>query len=228
MGKKITQYWDKGLQLVYGCTPVSPACDHCWSLSMERRFRKNAPGNIRENPKALQRVYTTKKPTVFAIWNDLFHADVSDWLKGQLWSVMCSNVRHTFLICTKRPESILPWFRYHAVYEGKPNMWFGTTVETQEYVKRLEYLNILPVAHRWVSVEPMLGAVNLDLGKNKLNWVVCGPENGPGKRECKYEWVENLYLQCVSAGVPFFWKGDDDKFPRQYPKELQKLERSPR
>ena len=54
MGKKVTQYWDKGLQLNYGCTRVSPACDHCWSLSMERRFRTNAPGNIRENPKALQ------------------------------------------------------------------------------------------------------------------------------------------------------------------------------
>ena len=75
-----------------------------------------------------------------------------------------------------------------------------------------------PTAVRFVSVEPMLGPINfgnvpgfnkcgqagVDLVKNF--WVICGCESGPGAREMDPSWARSLKDQCVTAGVPFFFK----------------------
>jgi protein gp37 len=44
------------------------------------------------------------------------------------------------------------------------------------------------------------------LSRGKLDWVICGPETGPGKRPMKNKWILDLYRQCTDAGVPFFDK----------------------
>lgn len=126
-----------------------------------------------------------------------------------------------------------------------PNVWLGVTAENQEMVnKRIPILLQIPAAKHFVSVEPMLGPVNLtriDLGPNgygltfeldaltgwatgysensgrprvhrndrfaKLDWVICGAESGHGARPADPNWVRNLRDQCVTAGVPFFFKG---------------------
>jgi protein gp37 len=41
----------------------------------------------------------------------------------------------------------------------------------------------------------------------RLDWCICGPENGPGKRPMDLDWARSLRDQCVSAGVPFWYKG---------------------
>ena len=64
------RYWDEGIKLVSGCTRVSPGCKNCWSLVMENRFNK-ARCAVECHPDRLKR-FNTRKPKVFAIWNDLF------------------------------------------------------------------------------------------------------------------------------------------------------------
>lgn len=105
------------------------------------------------------------------------------------------------------------------------NVWLGVTAENQEQAdKRIPILLQIPAAVRFVSVEPMLGPVDIDgyLGFNgprrmgdgltyywvapKLDWVICGGETGPGARPMHPDWVRSLRDQCQAARVPFFFK----------------------
>jgi protein gp37 len=115
------------------------------------------------------------------------------------------------------------------------NVWLGVTAENQEASdERIPTLLQIPAAKRFVSVEPMLRPVDLKridykgrdgstraffdaltgqiavIGKcldgNKLDWVICGGESGPGARPMDPAWMRDLRDQCVLAGVPFFFK----------------------
>ena len=112
-----------------------------------------------------------------------------------------------------------------------PNVWLGVTAENQQAAdERIPILLQIPAAVRFVSVEPMLGLVDLRdylrpktktafynrggrgramevvIRKEHLNWVICGGETGPNARPCHPDWVRSLRDQCQAAGVPFFFK----------------------
>lgn len=86
-----------------------------------------------------------------------------------------------------------------------PNAWLGVTVENQEAIPRIAELLECPAVVRFLSVEPMLGPVLIP--PFGIDWVICGPETGPGKRPMDPAWAIDLYHQCKRANVPFFWKG---------------------
>ena len=141
------------------------------------------------------------RPELFAWRNDLFElieqtSDNLDWL-----------------ILTKRPENardLLPaaWFE---AWPG--NVWMGTTVENQKAAEeRIPYLLDIPARVRFLSVEPMLGKI--DLGMGGIHWVICGGESGQGCRPMEPAWAGDLRFQCGAAGAPFFMKqlgGHPDK-----------------
>lgn len=107
------------------------------------------------------------------------------------------------------------------------NVWLGVSVENQKAAdERIPHLLNTPAAVRFLSVEPMLEAVDLDsesaehvhaLGCGEsdhrvlsmcrgVDWVICGGESGPGARPFQVEWAYSLLGQCKAAGVPFFMK----------------------
>jgi len=110
-------------------------------------------------------------------------------------------------------------------------IWLGVTAENQARAdERIPALLQIPAAKRFASVEPMLGPVDLNHlqpnreveidclngthgitrphvgANNKLTWVICGGETGPGARPLHPDWVRSLRDQCQAAGVPFFFK----------------------
>lgn len=117
-----------------------------------------------------------------------------------------------------------------------PNAWLGVSVENQDAAdERIPELLRTPAAVRFLSCEPLLGAVNLqhldddakggewcqvnsltgaqtDMGRPchpvgaRIDWVIAGCESGPGARPCKVEWLRSLRDQCASSGVAFFLK----------------------
>jgi protein gp37 len=98
------------------------------------------------------------------------------------------------------------------------NVWPGVTVWDRESADRL----IPPLLQvtggiRWVSVEPMLGPIPMMPGLDGIGWVICGPENGPGRRPMKMAWAGDLYRQCREAGVPFWWKPGGGRLPQEEP-----------
>jgi protein gp37 len=86
------------------------------------------------------------------------------------------------------------------------------SVETQNYVNRLEYLREVPVSVRFISCEPLLGALELDL--TDIHWVIVGGESGQKYRPMKADWAGDIRDQCQKAGVPFFFKQVGGRTPK--------------
>lgn len=113
------------------------------------------------------------------------------------------------MLLTKRPERItaaLPtdWG------QGYPNVWLGTSVETQAYVHRAWVLAEIPAAVRFLSMEPLLGPVRLGLDAaplaERLDWVIVGGESGARARVMELEWARRLRDECAAADVAHFLK----------------------
>lgn len=161
------------------------------------------------------------------------------WLDWQLLTKRPENIApliHASLVeCTENPMTVYDAHLYSVLdlwLNGAPpsNVWLGTTVENQEAAdKRIALLAKVPAVVRFLSVEPMLGPVNLmehflvpkaedemfkvypDCGRalsDKLHWIICGGESGGKRRPFEIEWAQSLYDQCKAAGVPFFMKQD--------------------
>ncbi|MDQ7018109.1 MAG: DUF5131 family protein, partial [Robiginitomaculum sp.] len=170
---------------------------------------------------------------------DLFHEGVrEDWI-NDIFAIMALCRQHIFVILTKRPERMQDYIRTHAaglMPWPLPNVWLGVSAENQaEADARIPILLATPATKRIVSVEPMLGPVdlrNIQFGdelfygtKNaltgvvtclefpgelrpgkSLDWVICGGESGAGRRRFNPVWAEIVRDQCELAGVPFFFK----------------------
>ena len=98
-----------------------------------------------------------------------------------------------------------------------PNVWLGVSVEDQQRAdERIPVLLECPAAVRFLSVEPLLGPVDLNRpafnGAHFLSatagigWVIVGGESGPGARPCNLGWIRSVVEQCRQAGVPVFVK----------------------
>jgi protein gp37 len=101
-----------------------------------------------------------------------------------------------------------------------PNVWLGVSVEDQKTAdERIPILLDTPAKLRWLSVEPLLGPLDLSHylhtrflhggpyhEHNRADWVVVGGESGPEARPMHPRWVQILREQCTAAGVPFFFK----------------------
>ncbi|MCL4490582.1 MAG: phage Gp37/Gp68 family protein [Nitrospirae bacterium] len=166
------KYWDRAWSLVDGCTPVSEACDNCWLAAMELRFNKCSgllqvidgvrqprfSGHIICREDRLDIPLKTRKPTVWAIWSDLFHEKVPFKFIDAVFTVMKLQPHHTFLALTKRT------FRaQHYIFGDKTpdNIYIGTTVENQEQAdRRIPHLLQVP-GNKFLSIEPCLSEIDL-------------------------------------------------------------------
>jgi protein gp37 len=136
--------------------------------------------------------------------SDFFIEDADQW-RDRSWKTIKHTPWHQWQILTKRPERIeecLPedW------EDGYPNVWLGVTIESQQYIDRLEYLANVPAAIKFVSAEPLLGKIDFtgqdSTGRDYLDyidWVVIGGESGNdyGKyryRHCEVEWMEDMII----------------------------------
>lgn len=105
------------------------------------------------------------------------------------------------------------------------NVWVGVSVEDQRRAdERIPELLKIPAKVRFLSVEPLLGPVDIKFGydaeeevyvpyplvndepTNQLHWVIVGGESGPRARPCNVEWIRGILQQCEAAAVPCFVK----------------------
>lgn len=203
-------------------------------------------GRVNLFPERMEQALRWRKPRRIFVGSmtDIFHENVPDSFLDRIFAVMALARRHTFLLLTKRPKKMREymnrfvddacWPQTGCPIDGPlPNVWLGTTVENQAMAEtRIPILLGTPAAKRFVSVEPMLGPVNLEAldypeaydaevglldslrgltcddspTHPALDWVICGGETGPRARIISKEWVFSLRDQCASAGVPFFFK----------------------
>lgn len=115
---------------------------------------------------------------------------------------MLETTQHTFQILTKRAERAaalspnLPW---------PENVWMGVSVESANYIARIDDLRRTSAAVKFLSLEPLLGPLeNLDL--KGIDWAIAGGESGPIARPMNPDWVRSIRDQCLAAGVAFHFK----------------------
>lgn len=240
MGKDSAKYWDVSWSPIVGCSHSSPGCHSCWAEKLASSRLAHLPeyagltcngrwtGEVRLLPERLSEPLHWKKPLVVFvdIMSDLFHPAVPFEFINQVFNVMVACPEHTFLVLTKRAERMkecVQWLALHRVGNVLPdNIWCGVTAENQAMAdKRIPLLLQTPAAHRWVSLEPCLGSIDLECRLpsteheafntgprwlENLDQVIVGGESGPGARTCCDEWIESIVGQCRGAGTPCFVK----------------------
>lgn len=227
-----------------GCDRVSPGCDNCYALTMAGRLKRmgqakyqtdgdprtSGPGfGLTVHPDTLDVPLRRKKPTTYFVnsMSDLFHPDVPFGFVADVFTTMLRAEQHTFQILTKRPPRMLAFFVDAADHMGLtvddlvpwPNVWLGTSIETDRYCFRADFLRKTPAAVRFLSLEPLLGPLpSLDL--TGIDWVIVGGESGHGARPVNPDWVRDLRDRCVEAGVAFFFKQWGGSTPKANGREL--------
>lgn len=214
----------------WGCTKISPACDHCYANKFSDRLSESLLGErVVWGPGGTQVHKMDEVERDAREWDKaaaklgerhrVFCGSMCDIFEGRkdqeasldrLWPLIGQTKNLDWLLLSKRPnlgKRLIP------AGIGLHNIWVGATVENQEWAdKRLPHLLQIPAAVRFVSAEPLLGPVNLapylGQGDGKINWVIVGGESGGGARGCieMLEWYRRLRGQCVRAGVPIFFK----------------------
>jgi len=194
---------------VTGCTQVSPGCGHCYAKTFAERFR-GVPGHPYERgfdlqlrPERLRQPLEWKKPrTIFVnSMSDLFHEDVPLEFIQEVFDTMRRAEQHTFQVLTKRSRRLL---ELASSLVWSDNVWMGVSVEYQRWTTRIDDLRDTDAKVKFLSCEPLLGPLLLNL--NGVDWVIVGGESGHGARPMRADWARDIRDQCVTVGVPFFFK----------------------
>lgn len=212
----------------FGCTRVGPGCDHCYAVLEAHRKTANSKlpayygsgvtgynaegaldwtGKIGRNSDAVWSLpLRTSTPAMWFVnsMSDLFHEAITDDQIVEVFDIMHRCPHHTFQVLTKRPNRMVRMTQA-GLLKWTPNIWAGTTIESDAYVKRADLLRKVPAFVRFVSAEPLLSALP-SLNLDGLDWVISGGESGPGARASQADWHRDLRDRCKKAKVAYHFK----------------------
>ncbi len=199
---------------VTGCTKVSPGCEHCYAERFSERFR-GVKGHPFEHgfdlvlrPERIGQPLQWKRPRMIFVnsMSDLFHKDVPREFVDSVFDTMEKAHWHTFQILTKRSSLMRKYINSrYSVSPSPSHIWLGVSVEDGKRKSRVTHLRETNASVRFLSVEPLVGAIGkLDL--NGIHWVIVGGESGPGYRPMRVDWAREVRDECKKAGVAFFFK----------------------
>jgi protein gp37 len=215
-----------------GCDRVSLGCNNCYAMTLAKRLkamgqpkyqldgdpRTSGPGfGLTVHNDALQVPRSWQSPRVVFVnsMSDLFHEDVPIGFIRDVFEVMAETPRHTYQVLTKRSKRLA---RIAGSLTWPSNLWMGVSIETQRYAFRSDHLRDVGAAIRFISAEPLLGPLTLDL--SDVHWLIAGGESGPGARPMDQSWATSLRDQCVEANVAFFFKQWGGRTPKAGGRDL--------
>jgi protein gp37 len=230
------EWTDKTWNPIRGCSRVSPGCENCYAEAMAYRFSKepDSPFNglVKATSKGprwtnevkfvahkLNEPFSWRKPRLVFVnsMSDFFHEKIPTAVKTMIWDVMVRNPQHKFQVLTKRPLEMKKFLKLHGT-NVPSNIWLGISVENQEMADlRIPVLLDLPVIVpvKFLSVEPLIGPVDLTKYLDQLEWVIVGGESGPNARFCEISWIERIVDDCNKSRATVFvkqlGKGHDPK-----------------
>lgn len=210
---------------VRGCSKISPGCKYCYAERFAERFR-GVPGHpfeqgfdLRLVPEKLDEPLRLKKSRRIFVnsMSDLFHEEVPVEYIQQVFEVMNQANWHEYQVLTKRSERL---DSLDGLIRWAPHIWMGVSVESVDYVWRIDHLRRTKAHVKFLSLEPLLGPIR-NLNLRNIDWVIVGGESGPGARPMKKEWVTDVRNQCKRAGVAFFFKQWGGVFKKKAGRELE-------
>jgi len=174
---------------------------------------------------------------------DVFDNAVDPTWRVDLFRLIAKTPNLDWLLLTKRIGNARAMLNYvvdelsHGINSWDelpwPGVWLGATVVNQAEADRdIPKLLAVPACVRFLSMEPLLGPVDLtavsftaspghfgdalqwhhhphgsrDEPYPAVGWVISGGESGPDARPLHPDWARDLRSQCAAAGVPFLFK----------------------
>jgi len=186
-----------------GCTPISECYAQRMARRLRGRYGypDDDPFRVTLHPEKLTEPMRWKKPRLIFVCSmgDLFHDEIPFEFIDRVFATMVLAPQHTYLLLTKRPDRMaayMGWLdKLGLGFDGRagergmkmwgheelpwplPNVWLGVTAENQARAdERIPILLSIPAAKRFVSIEPMLGPVDLRrwLSGQRLRCPDCG------------------------------------------------------
>ena len=224
----------------WGCSRVSPGCQHCYAETFAKRTGHDVWGNTAE-----RRFFGDQHWLEPLKWNAaaeaagrpalVFCASMADVFEDRpdvagererLWSLVTRTPHLIWQLLTKRPENVaemvpVSWSGWthlgidNRPPEWPPNVWIGTTVEDQQRAdERVPVLLDLPAPVRFLSAEPLLGPIKLrPEWWAEIGWIIIGGESGPGHRPLVEEHALELAVRALAFDVPLFFKQHGGRTP---------------
>jgi protein gp37 len=235
----LIEWTNRTWNFLLGCEKISPGCASCYACKECLRMAGNPvakiadanrglayrqdngvlnwTGEVRLLPERLLKPFEWTRPSKVFVnsLSDLFHKDVPLEFIRRAFAVMRAADWHTYQILTKRAER-LEELAPHLAWPD--NVWMGVSVESQPYAYRIDHLRRTGAKVKFLSVEPLLGPVTLDL--SGIDWVITGGESGPRAREFDPAWALSVRDQCRAAGVKFFHKQNGGRNKKATGREL--------
>lgn len=216
------EWTDSTWNPVTGCTKISPGCKFCYAERVTERWGRGDFKQITIHRDRLQLPLKWRKHRRIFVnsMSDLFHEKVPFNFIDEVFDVMIRAEQHVFQVLTKRADRMLEWTaRRRLSTTIPPHVWLGVSVESEDYLWRVDTLRQIEVPIRFVSAEPLLGSIrNIDL--RGISWLITGGESGGPPDRALVEltskgwspkaqalsWVRELRDLCNVSGVAFFHK----------------------
>lgn len=204
----------------WGCTKIAPGCDNCYAATFDHRL-----GGDYWNPHQKPRRTGPKNWKKVVEWNEeaeesgnrtkVFCGSMMDWCdkdappgaREDLFQLIKNTPHLDWQLLTKRAtliEKNLPndWGN------GYPNVWLGVTCENRRHgYPRIEALQKIPAAIRFISAEPLLEDLpDIDQHLTGINWIIIGGESGAGYRPMNKLWARRLLVNANAENVPVWFK----------------------
>ncbi|RIX74443.1 phage Gp37/Gp68 family protein [Acidovorax cavernicola] len=237
-----------------GCLAISPGCKHCYAADWAKRYGRDFAARTRTSAAnwkmplrwnaqadAFMAQHGRRQRVFCASLADVFDNAVEREWRDDLATLILNTPNLDWLLLTKRIGNAGDMLG-EMFLDGPPDhVWLGATIVDQAEADRdIPKLLGVPAAKRFLSMEPLLGPVRLDVLAldpdrvilNALNgqcgvgfahtqgdfpsgvdWVIVGGESGAGARPMHPDWVRSLRDQCGPAGVPFLFKQWGEWFP---------------
>lgn len=216
-----------------GCTKVGPGCDNCyakadfddrkhrvtWGAGQARSRTKTWGDPVRWNKQheAFFAEHGRRQRVFCASLADVFDNEVDPRWRDDLFTLISHTPNLDWLLLTKRIGNVRGMLGLngskHTAAEwgtGFSNVWIGATICNQEEADRdISKLMEVPAAKRFLSIEPLLGPVDLGFDlpwRLGVDWIIVGGESGSNARPMHPDWARSLRDQCQAAGVPFLFK----------------------
>lgn len=195
----------------HGCHKYSEGCQNCYAYFLDKRYGRDTNEVLKNKsdfnlPIKKDKNGNWKLPSGsyvrVCMASDFFLEEADAW-RDEAWDFIRRRKDVTFSLLTKRAARIkacLPddWG------EGWDNVAFSVSCENQKRLEeRMPYLLDIPAKHRWVSLKPFIGEVDIEpyLASGKIETVLAGGENYLGSRPLHFEWVQKVHEACKKHGV---------------------------
>jgi protein gp37 len=210
MKKSKIEWTESTWNPVTGCTKISLGCKNCYAERMALRLQAMGQSNyidgfdVSIHEHVLELPLKWKKPqTIFVnSMSDLFHKNVPISFIKKMFNVMNRANWHRYQVLTKRSGRLR---KLASKINWQQHIWMGVTVESKEYMYRIDNLRQTEAKIKFLSLEPLLGPIS-KINLSGMDWVIVGGESGPGARPIKEDWVIDIKNQCQEENVPFFFK----------------------